>query len=342
MGVLAEAMPVNSGARVAPGRRPGQNLAEFMQRRGRRIAETPGCLWHSVENRFFMSVPYNLPVDPDPDAVHRLLESERAVGVRFPSMHRAGLPGGFYACSRKPYELGTIHQKMRSLVRRGIETFAVRPIEEAELLRQGMQLNRDTLARQGRYDPEFGEQAHWEKLVRAVYTSVGVVAHGAFSGCRLAAYMITCRDDGWLHILHQMSRSETLQQNPNHALTFTVTSVAAADPTLQGTSYGLVSLLHTDGLHLYKTRLGYEVVERTSCFEFHPLLASVLGSQAACVVARFLQRVRPQDQRIEKIEAVLRGARTPGLLAVSNDSGLRETLGPAARRTVSSAVERAR
>jgi len=59
-------------------------------------------------------------------------------------------------------------------------------------------------------------------------------AIGAFDGKRLCAYMITCREDGWLNILHQMSSHDDLKSFPNHALTFSVTRAAAEDPLWKG------------------------------------------------------------------------------------------------------------
>jgi len=289
--------------------RPGQNIAEFMERRGRRIVESAECLWHSVENRFFLSLPYQVPRDPEYSEISRLLVAERALGAKFLSSNRPGLSGGIYVRRRKPYGLACIHQKLRSQVRRGLEKFTVRPVEQSELLGQGLQLNRDTMARQGRYDAEFGEAGKWERLARAVYRSRGVVAYGAFSEGRLAAYAITCRDGGWLHILHQMSRTEDLPQNPNHAVTFSVTAMAAEDAALEAASYGLVSLLSDDGLHMYKVRFGYEVLESANAFQFHPALAPVLRNGALRGAVGLLRRIRPQDQRLEKTQTVLDAAR---------------------------------
>ncbi len=296
------------GAREADPR-PGQNIAEFMERRGRRIVETSECLWHSVENRFFLSLPYQTPRDPEFSEIRRLLVAERALGVKFLSLDRPGLAGGIYVCRRKPYGLDCIHQKLRSQVRRGMEKFTVRPVEQSELLGQGLQLNRDTMARQGRYDAEFGEAGSWERLAGAVYRSRGVMAYGAFSEGRLAAYVIACRDGGWLNILHQMSRTEDLPQNPNHALTFSVTAMAAEDPALEAVSYGLVSLLSVDGLHMYKVRFGYEVFEGANAFQFHPALVPVLRNGALRGAVDLLRRIRPQDQRLEKMQTVLDAAR---------------------------------
>jgi len=179
---------------------------------------------------------------------------------------------------------------------------------ESELLRQGLRLNTDTMARQGRYDPEFGEPARWGRLVKAVHGSSAVVAYGAFHEGRLAAYAITCRDGGWLHLMHQNSRTDDLRHFPNHALSFAVTRLAAEDAALEGISFGIRSLIDSVGLHDFKLKLGYEFIERTSAFQLHPAVAPVLLSGALRRIVGGLRRVRPQDQRIEKVEAVLEGA----------------------------------
>jgi hypothetical protein len=305
-GTVSSAGTLQRGPEVSG--RPGENMAGFMALRGRRIVEAAGCLWHSVEGRFFMSLPYNLPQDPDAGELNQMLRSQCALGVRFPAVNRPGLPSGLYVCRRKDYNLPCVHARQRSQVRRGLEVFTIQPVEQSELLRQGLQLNTDTMTRQGRFDPEFGEPARWARLVKAVYGSSPVVAYGAFHEGRLAAYAITCRDGGWLHLMHQNSRTDDLPQFPNHALTFTVTRLAAEDPALEGISLGVHALVNSGGLHDYKLKLGYEFIERTSAFQLHPALAPVLLSGAVRRVVSGLRRMRPQDQRIEKVESVLEGA----------------------------------
>ncbi|RPI10378.1 MAG: GNAT family N-acetyltransferase, partial [Acidobacteriales bacterium] len=242
--------------------RPGENMAGFMALRGWRIVEAAGCWWHGVEGRFFMSVPYHLPQDPDAGELDEMLRSQRALGARFPSVNHPGLPSGLYVCRRKDYSFPCVHARQRSQVRRGLEAFTVRPVEQSELLRQGLRLNTDTMARQGRYDPEFGEPTRWGRLVKAVYGSPAVVAYGAFQEGRLVAYAITCRDSGWLHLMHQNSRTEDLQHFPNHALSFAVTRLAAEDAALEWISFGIHSLIDSVGLLDFKLKMGYEFVER--------------------------------------------------------------------------------
>lgn len=290
-------------------RTPGIELAKFMEWRGRRIVEACGVLWHSLEGRFFMSLPYQTPVDPDRGQLDRMLRSARALGARFPSRTWQGLSSGIYMYRGKTLTLQQVHPKHRPRVRKGFEKFVVRWMEADELEAKGFQLNIDTMNRQGRYDPEFGELGNWKRLTKAVGRSCAVKAVGAFHDERLSAYMITCREDGCLHILHQMSRTEDLNDFPNHLLTYAVTKQGAEDPQLDSVCYGSVSLVQTDGLHEYKLRFGYEVLAHSSAFRLHPGFAPFLANGGTVGLVRILRVVFPNDQRLERTDAVLRGAR---------------------------------
>jgi len=124
--------------------------------------------------------------------------------------------------------------------------------------------------------------------------------------------MVTCREQKWLHILHQMSRQEDLCNFPNHLLTYAVSAQAAADASLEAVCYGYVPLFAADGLHEYKLRFGYEMVPHQSAIQLHPVLEAVLDRPIARAVLRAARRLRQDDQRLETIEMVLEGARMSG------------------------------
>ena len=302
------ALASHSGVKVATTPLRGAGLARFFSLRGRRIAEACGALWYSVPNRFLMSLPYQQPLDPTHEEIKELLRTNGALGVRFPSQRWRGMAGGVYIYRGREYELKTVHIKHRPRVRKGLETFEIRPVEEDDLLNQGLQLNRETMMRQGHFDPEFGETGQWTRLVRAMRDCPEISALGAFHGKSLAAYMIISREDRWLNILHQMSRQEDLRFFPNHALTFWVTKAASEDPFLEGVSYGLVPLISIEGLHEYKLRFGYQVLPCNCVVVLHPQLNFLLNNRLAQGGVQLLRQIRPNDQRLEMMETILRGA----------------------------------
>ena len=296
----------------ARGQFPGSTLARFLELRGRRIVRACGALWHSVPGRFLMSLPYQKMLNPDPEDLRLMIRETGVCGARFPSLSWTGLESGLYLLRRREYDLGSLHVKHRPRVRHAMQHFDVRPAEKRELLEQGGALNLNTMTRQGRYDPEFGDPRQWGRLVEAAFECPGVSFPAVFAGSRLAAYMVTCREQNWLHILHQMSRQEDLPNFPNHLLTYRVTAQAAADPSLEAVSYGYVPLFAADGLNEYKLRFGYEMVPHWSAIQLHPALNAVLDRPVARAAVRAVRRWRRNDQHLETIETVLEGARLSG------------------------------
>jgi hypothetical protein len=121
--------------------------------------------------------------------------------------------------------------------------------------------------------------------------------------------MITCREHRWLHILHQMSSQEHLANFPNHVLTYTVTQQATQDESLDAVCYGYVPLFAADGLDEYKLRFGYEVIPHQSAFQFHPVVAPFLNNSVAHAAVRFCRFLYPENQHLETVESVIKGAR---------------------------------
>ncbi|MCK5275053.1 MAG: hypothetical protein KAR37_10435 [Alphaproteobacteria bacterium] len=286
----------------------GSNLADFWANRGRRVLKRFGVYWYQVEGHFLQSLPYQRTVDPPSGALDDFLRAERATGARFPSDNRPGMPGGAYVFSDASYDIKSVHPKVRARVRRGLENFDFGPIESAMLLEQGLQLNRDTMQRQERFDPEFGEPARWRNLVKAIEASPGVTVYGAYAKDRLAAYMVTCLDDGWLQILHQMSSLAELPLHANHGLTFSITQQVCKSPDTEAVCYGLVPAQTNDGLHEYKLRMGYRVAEHNNIIHLHPLLSPLLCSRPALSTIHWARILRPRDQRLERLEHTVASA----------------------------------
>jgi hypothetical protein len=285
-------------------------LARFLELRGRRIVKACGAVWYAVPGRFLMSLPYQAMLNPKPSEVRQLVRETGAAGARFPTTQWTGLASGLYILRHRAYDLDLVHPKHRPRVRRGMENFQVRPATKAELISQGRALNLSTMARQGRYDPEFGEKRRWETLVEAAFACTEVSFPAAFAGSRLAAFMVTCREHRWLHILCQMSRQEDLHNFPNHVLTYSVTQQAAADESLDVTCYGYLPLFAADGLHEYKLRFGYELIPHRSAFQLHPALEPLLANPVTHAAVRAARVICPRNQGLETVESVLKGARS--------------------------------
>ncbi len=287
----------------------GAALARFLELRGRRVIRVGSATWYTVPGRFLMSLPYEQMLDPDPKELMAAIRETGCVGARFPSVTWTGLPSGHYVLRSGNYDLHSLHVKHRPRVRHGAERFQVRPANKSQLISQGRELNLSTMARQGRYDPEFGDPRRWQTFVEAAFACHEISFPAVFSGSRMAAYMVTCREQKWLQILHQMSRHEDLPDYPNHLLTYTVSAQAAADPSIDAVCYGYVPLFAADGLHEYKVRFGYELIPHRSAILLHPALKPVLEHPIMCGAVRLARRFLRSDQSLEVIQSILEGAR---------------------------------
>ncbi len=293
----------------------GSGFATFMKLRGRRIIEGCGVRWYSTRAGFYMPIPLQLRLEPEPAELDSMLRRSRALGVRFASVTVPGTPSGLYVCRNKTYDIRSVQHSIRYKVRKGLENCSFAPVETAELISEGIHLNRDTMQRQGRYDPEFGDPEQWARIVRAIGECAQIASVGAYIDGRLAAYAITCREDGWLHILHRMSRLDCLAYYPNHALDFHLTCQIAGDSGLQAVCMGWMPLLPVEGLHMYKQKLGYDVVAQNSAVVMHPLLRQLAGNRFAPAAMRLAMRIRPQNLTLKYASALLSAARASGQAA---------------------------
>jgi hypothetical protein len=209
----------------------------------------------------------------------------------------------------KDYRLESVHKHMRKRVRSGLAACEIRPVLLEELLHQGLRCNLETQARQNRFTPEFGTPRLWERLVRAAFDSSGVSVTGAFIEGQLASYIFQCFDDGWVHKLYQNSRTDLLNHSPNHALQFSTITAALADPRVNAVCSGPKTLLYEDGLHDFKTRMGYQVEPAHVAVQLHPAIAPFAASAPAVLALQALQRLRPDDARLQRVAAFLSVAR---------------------------------
>ena len=161
--------------------------------------------------------------------------------------------------------------------------------------------------------PSLVKRGGGRRFVEAAFDCPGVSFPAVFSGSRLAAYMVTCREQSWLHILHQMSRQEDLpelSEPPAHLHGYGAGSRRSLRS--KQCAYGYVPLFAADGLHEYKLRFGYEMVPHWSAIQLHPVLKAVLDRPFARAAVRAVRRWRRNDQHLETIETVLEGARSSG------------------------------
>ena len=301
---LSTARPANPAAAL-----PGSGLARFLDLRGYRVFEACGVLWAHYRGPFYCSLPYQLEIDLGRGEIAELMRRFRIPALRFPSSRPGGLASGIYMCRTADYALNKLSRQYRAHVRRALDQCEIRPVDPAELIEEGHRLNLETMERQRRYDPEFGDPVRWKRFVGAIRESPGVTVTGAYLSGRLSVFGVNCQEDGWLHLLYKMSRTQDRANPVSHALDYSLIQAASADPTVQFVSNAYLSVLENPGLDQYKRRMGFTVAPLTMAVYLHPVVAPLLTSEVTVSVARAVRDMRPNTPSLELAAKVFESAR---------------------------------
>jgi hypothetical protein len=285
----------------------GEALARFMELRGWKVVQGAGSFWQEFRERCYISFPLHVTLDPGSDELDSVLRRSKGLCLRYPAAQPTGLPGGLYLARDKNFSITSVQHKSRSKLRRGLERCEIRPVEVDVLRAEGLRLNLETMARQKRFEGEFGDPKRWNRFVEAVRQSPGAAALGAFVDGRLNSYAIVHREDGWVYLLYQMSLTSGLQHGANTALHYEVCRMIA-DPAVEAVCSGPTALAES-GLHDFKTQMGLTVLPQTFAFRFHPAVSRLATGGLVKAVADGLHRLRPRNARLEVLSNVLRGAR---------------------------------
>jgi hypothetical protein len=280
-------------------------FAEFLTRQGHHIVKTEMCYWYNAQPGFYFYFPYHRLIRPSEEELKRILWGERCIGIRF-FVPIDGVGKSSYAivCSDKNYDLPVLESKSRNQTRRGLENFEIKKISFSELAQLGNPLNVDTLTRQGR-NPHAWNENRWKLYCDATDGLDGFEAWGAFTGGKLASFIMGFQMEDHFTFLHQSSASEYLRLYPNNALVFTVTKLKLALPEVNTVSYGPQSLDAPESLDTFKFNMGYQKKPMKQRIVFNPLVKPFVGN----VLHQFVQsatKIRPQSDTLRKLEGIIR------------------------------------
>lgn len=289
----------------------GSNIGAFFALRGWRVVSLGSTqwVWCGRGTRWLMSLPEHVPPQARPDELAALLRHHNMIALRYPSLAEAGLPGGLYICRDRSYSMQNVARGFRSAVKGGLARCEIRPVTPDEMLSEGIECNRDTMLRQGRENTEFSDPLRWSRFVDSAWRIPALEVTGAFvDGC-LAAYQLGCLDAGCWNIAYAFSRTALLEHRPNHALMFTALEKQLRRPGVEAVCAGPKTVLVEDGLHDFKTRMGFDLEPHQVVVRFHPAIEGMLASEPVVRSVQFLRGMLPQSLRLARAGAFLRAAR---------------------------------
>jgi hypothetical protein len=286
-------------------------LAEFLERRGHHVFQALGAFWANVKGPVYRCLPEDRETDFALQAIRQMMRQHNVRCARYLSAAGLGIPVGLYICDPREYGLGKLTYQFRRHVERGLEACKFRPAEREELLTAGLQCNLDTMERQHRFDSEFGDPARWKRFVDAARSTSGIEIIGAFVQGRLSGYAVTCEEDGCLHKLYKMTRTQDRGIPVSHTLDYSLITSAARNPEIHRVENANRSLVPAsdEGLDSYKRHIGFTVEQCHLSVHFHPGIAPLLTNRPALAAGRAIWRFCPRNAQIGLAVKALEGAR---------------------------------
>ncbi len=281
-----------------PGGAPqGDALRVLWERRGRHTLVAGGWVWARHRGPVYAPLAPEARLDGPVVALDAMLREARVPAVRVPVADPLA-DAGAYVLDLRGYALRSLSRSARRNVVRGLEGCVIRRLEPQELGRLGLLANQDTLRRQRRSDPEFGEARGWARFVASLQGVPELRVHAAFVDDVLATWTLSSREGPWLRLLWKFGRSHLRGHHADHALDFRVLSEAAAEPGLVHAVDGHTATLGDVGLDQYKRSHGFRVEPHRKVTRFHPWLAPLTRSRPALAAVRGLRRMLPEETRL--------------------------------------------
>jgi hypothetical protein len=281
-----------------------EEYAKFLQATGHRVIKTQSAWWYNVIPRVYRAFPFHRPLNPAPSEIIEVL-SAGALAVRYACPIEKGHPSYMIVCTDKNYALQTLNKSARKQTRQGLQFCDVRRLSFTELrLSEAMEMNGDTLVRQGRTVPAQFED-YWNRFYSAAKECAAMEIWGAFAGNELAAYLVECQIEDCMEMLVIRSRTKHLAFRPNNALLYACTQNALSRPDITVVSAGFEPAKgYGPGQDHFKESMGFEKIATGQRIELHRLAAFFLRGRILSSIQR-LTGFLPDAALFNKIRSTL-------------------------------------
>jgi hypothetical protein len=238
------------------------------------LRTTNGELWRRHEGLGVLRLnDFDLSL-PAPEAVREALIKAPAAVATYNVEPDENHPANawWYVCADRSYALDKLPHSMRKNVRRGLNEFKIEFISPDQFLLHGVKPFCDSRFRVGLSD---GTETEFHLRFDARARCPGHVILGAWHQDTLAAFLLITLVGDWAVNEGPFGANEFLHLRPNDALLFWELSHYLTQGICCGVSAGLssIQLDSTEkGLHVFKTKAGFEARAIHRVFVLHPLL----------------------------------------------------------------------
>jgi len=260
---------------------------EWLRRQRFHVFRSESSYWYEAGPRVLQAVPFHRVIRPSAEELRELTLGRSMLAIRYstPVSAAEGMIS-YHVVLRAPYEMEILRPQARNGIRRGLEHCRVEPIPLERMAEEGWELQRDTLARQGRTNSTTRQQ--WVRACETCKDLPGFEAWGALVQGRLAATMLTTRIDETCCVPTAQSRGEYQKLHVNNALFYVVSRELLARPGVSSIFFSLHSLDAPESVNEFKFRMGLMARPVRQRVVLHPLLRPLVDRVDGTVLTRWL------------------------------------------------------
>lgn len=266
---------------------------------------TSGTIWTTHHSGTLIRRPTFHMEPPAPGEVREILRRARAPVASYLLQPDAGHPANawLYLCTDQSYALEKLSSVMRRNVRRGMSELTIAPLTAEQLLAHGAAAFCETRRRVGLSD---GTPEVFRRGFVPHATLPGRLLLGAWKDGNVAAFLEITAVDDWAEI-ECFSTDGLRQYRPNDTLMYTALEYFLVERGYRVVSYGLSSIHaegNANGLHRFKTKVGFQAIPVHRAFVLHPLLRP-LANRAILWGMKTAAQLRPADNRLKLASGAL-------------------------------------
>lgn len=279
--------------------------ARFLERVGHNVIEIDGTYWFNSHSKVYQSFPFHHLQNPKNIDLSSIFKKGGIVG-RFSCPVESGRASYRISINNSKYDLNSLNVKARNQTRRGLENCIVRQLTPQEISKNALQLNQDTLERQGRV-LSLKEQSYWRKFYSEIALLKTASIWGAFVGNELASFLISVNMDKCENILIVRSKSSMLKYYPNNAMIFQFVSKMIIKDSINEISIGLESIQsNMDSLDRFKLGMGFKKIPIGQFILFKPPFSFLFKGRRALVIHSLVGLLfKKKSEKICKIQGLL-------------------------------------
>ncbi len=281
-----------------------EGYAQFLKNIGHQVVQKDDHYWFNTHPHIYISFPFNKPISKRKVDVLSILK-RRDFALRFSCPLKEGRQSFRISVVNKAYDLSSLDSGSRRNTRRGLENCSVRKLNKEEILKDALQLNEETLVRQGRTLTNRNND-YWNAYYHEAVNAEGSTIWGAFVGDTLAAFLISFRMNRSENIVISRSRTSLLKHRPNNALLYQFIYDGIRSDEIDEISFGLESIQSDmDSLDRFKMGMGFQKIPVGQYVKFHPFIGTFLRKWNLPVILGVLHPLAAKKEKVAKLYGLL-------------------------------------